>query len=165
MSDEVAAPRRRVRLRGQRWFPIEPQRDDLPDRTPVGASEPLDEATAEPAVAAPESLDEALDEAPAEPDTGDKILAVLYLVSVFMVPVVVLCWVFEVLGGREIYYVIPLFAAGAVPWLLAVELCEASGRSEYPWHALRAQIWLQLGGGVPAALRAIRNGRAQDGDR
>jgi hypothetical protein len=130
--------RRQVRLRGQvqlpgqGWFPV---------RSDAEVAEMIAEG-----------------EDPSKVTPGDKLLAFFYLTSVFLVPITVVCWTFGLWGDQEIYYVIPLFAAGAVPWLLVSELCEAYNRSGYSLLALRAQLWLHLGGGVPAAVRALRDG-------
>ncbi|GAA1527022.1 hypothetical protein [Kribbella lupini] len=99
-------------------------------------------------------------EDPTEVGTGDKVYAIFYLASVVAVPVVVLCWAFELLGSREVYYAIPLFAAGATPWLLISDLCESHDRSPYSLLGLRTQLWLHLGGALPSALRTLRGVRA-----
>lgn len=98
-------------------------------------------------------------EDPAKVGAGDKVFAGFYLASVLAVPIVVLCWAFELFGEREVYYAIPLFAAGAAPWLLVAELCDSYGRSEYSLLALRTQLWLHLGGAIPSALRTLRGTR------
>jgi hypothetical protein len=123
-----------VRLRGQGWFPVRSD-DEVAEMVAEG-------------------------EDPSKVSPGDKVLAVFYLTSVFLVPVTVGCWIFGLWGDQEIYYAIPLVAAGAVPWLLASELCESHDRSGYSLLALRAQLWLHLGGGLPSALRTLRGIRA-----
>jgi hypothetical protein len=138
-GDHRARGRQRVRLRGQEWFPV---------RSEAEAAEMVAEG-----------------EDPARVASGDKLFASFYLVSVFVVPITVGCWIFGLWGDREIYYGIPLVAAGAVPWLLASELCEAHNRSEYSWAALRSQLWLHVGGAVPSALRTLRGTRAPIADR
>ncbi len=121
--------RRRVRLRGREWFPV---RSDGEIAEMVAEGEDPSKVTA-----------------------GDKLLAILYLSSVLLVPVVVVCWIFGLWGTSGIYYAIPLVAAGAVPWLMTSELCEAYNRSEYSLLALRAQVWLHVGGAVPCAVRTV----------
>jgi hypothetical protein len=125
----------RARLRGQEWFPV---------RSKGEAAEMLAEG-----------------EDPTKVTTGDKVYAVLYVASVFTVPIAALCWAFELLGTREIYYAIPLFAAGATPWLLVSDLCESHDRSASSLLALRSQLWLHLGGALPSALRTLRGIRAE----
>jgi hypothetical protein len=77
-------------------------------------------------------------------------------VSVLLVPGAVLCFAFEIFGGQVVYYAIPACAGGFLPWLLTTDFCDAYDRSAYSWLALRTQAWLQLGGGVPSAVRALR---------
>ncbi|WP_460651418.1 hypothetical protein [Kribbella endophytica] len=104
-------------------------------------------------------------EDPSKVTPGDKVLAIIYLTSVFLVPITVVCWIFDLWGDQEIYYAIPLFAAGAVPWLLASDLCESVNRSEYSLLALRTQLWLHLGGAIPSALRTLRGTRTTVANR
>lgn len=131
--------RRQVRLRGLEWFPVR-------------SDEELAEMLAE-------------QEDPTKVSPGDKLLAILYLSSVVLVPATLVCWDLGLWGDREVYYAIPLVAAGAVPWLLVTDLCEAHNRSEYSLLALRSQLWLHLGGALPSALRTLRGPRDPVGNR
>lgn len=79
----------------------------------------------------------------------------LYLASLGGTPVALVLAATEPLPAPDALYAAPIFFAALPIFLMTVTAAGATGHRTYSWWGLRAQVWLHLGGAVPAALRHL----------
>lgn len=96
---------------------------------------------------------------PGEAEGEEAVFACLYLVSIVALPLLIAFFVWHPIDMHDFLYGAPAALAGALPWFMTEAACDLAGRKHYSFFALRTQIWVQLGGAAPSAVRRIRRWR------
>ena len=78
----------------------------------------------------------------------------VYLAGVIGVPVALALIIVQPLRLPEVIYALLVATSGFPVFLMVQDAAEARGHSAYNLWALRAQLWLQLGGALKQAVRA-----------
>lgn len=89
----------------------------------------------------------------------------LYLASLGGTPVALVLAAMGPLPTPDALYAAAIFIAALPIFLMTVTAAGATGHRTYSLWGLRAQVWLHLGGALPAALRHLGEDPAPDRHR
>lgn len=90
----------------------------------------------------------------------EPLVAALYLLSIIAVPMLFAFALWHPWPLPDMLYGLPVAGAGFMPWIMAQGVSDLANRKRYSFFALRAQLWVQLGGAAPSAVGCIRRWRS-----
>lgn len=79
----------------------------------------------------------------------------LYLASLAATPLALALAAAQPAAAPEALYAAPILIAALPTYLMTVAAAEATDHRTYSWWGLRTQVWLHVGGALPAALRHL----------